>query len=112
MSRLSLIVLLLAVTLLVACEPLNTPPPDTPVLGSDRIAADGTIPAAFGRLVGVTTTEGYRESYAQLWFEDDAGTIRIVYVHVDDRRLDPSVDVIRRGAAMPPAAGTGEEETP
>lgn len=93
------------------CERLH-PPADAPGLtGREALATVNAVPAAYGRLVGVTTTEGYRESFAQLWFEEErTGTIRVVYYHFRDRRLDPKVDVIRRGQS--PAAMPAAEDSP
>ncbi|RMF71433.1 MAG: hypothetical protein D6738_13855 [Acidobacteria bacterium] len=109
MVRVAFFLLAAAAALLVACEPLEAPPPEAFPLARERMETGGEIPEEFGELVGVTTTAGYRESYAQLWFEDTEGTIRIVYVHIDDRRIDPSVDLIRRSRpAVEPE--TGEEQ--
>ncbi len=114
MNRIALVILALGAGLLASCEPLVVPPPDTFPLAREHMATENAIPAEYGRLVAVTTTAGDRQSYAQLWFEDANGTIRIAYVLIDDRRVAPDVDVIARRAASPAPASeaTGEEETP
>lgn len=91
--------------LAVSCAPLGPPPEERHEVGSEILVARDAIPRSFGRLVGVTTTSGYRENFAQLYFEDEStGTIRIVYFHFRDRVLDPRVEVIERSGSDAPRA--------
>lgn len=104
----------LALLALASCEPLGRLDPGAVEVAAERLVERDAIPAHYGRLVGVTTTAGYRENFAQLWFEEeDTGTVRVVYFHFRDRVLDPRVELIPRRpaapAATPPAADPGEE---
>jgi hypothetical protein len=54
------------------------------------------IPAEYGSLIAVTTTEAAAPGWAQLWFEDDAKTIRIVRVKYTENRIAEDVIVIPR----------------
>ena len=53
------------------------------------------IPAEYGALVGVTANPQYHR-YAQLWFQDDNGTIRVVSVGFFDQKVVENVTVIPR----------------
>ena len=100
---------LLIVGLCAGCEPMGQGPVTSDAVQTERLVDIGALPSEFGHLIDVTTTPGYREDFAQLWFEnEEEGTIRIVYYHFRDRALDPRVDVIRRDARPQPAV----EDTP
>ena len=53
------------------------------------------IPAEYGALVGVTANPQYHR-FAQLWFQDDNGTIRVVSVGFFDQKMLENVTVIPR----------------
>lgn len=53
------------------------------------------IPADYGRLVSVTTLPEY-PNWVQLWFEGDAGTIRVVRVQFIAGLIHNDVKVITR----------------
>lgn len=92
----------LALLVLSSCEPLGRLDPGAVEVAAEQLVDRDAIPAHYGRLVGVTTTAGYRENFAQLWFEEEeTGTIRVVYFHFRDRVLDPRVEVIPRRPAAP-----------
>jgi len=54
-----------------------------------------SIPGDYGELVDVTTAAAY-EGWAQLWFEDEEKTIRIVRIELRNRRVHQNVLVIPR----------------
>ena len=94
----------------VGCEPIDRSSTAPDSIVSERLPDPASVPAEYGRLFDVTTTPGYREDFAQLWFVDDEGTIRCVYYHFRDRALDPRVDVIPRAGMAPRSAPLAEEE--
>jgi hypothetical protein len=53
------------------------------------------IPASYGSLEAVTTTEGF-PGWFQMWFEDDAGTIRIVRVQIFANLMPTDIKTIKR----------------
>lgn len=111
-TRVPLLFVLVLLTLGSGCEPIGRSAAAPESVVTERLADPSELPASFGRLVDVTTTPGYREDFAQLWFVDEAGTLRIVYYHFRDRALDPRVDVIRRAALAPRPSLAPEKETP
>ena len=89
-------VLLGTVALLASCEQIRPPGTAVTPLGRDVLASDDRIPREFGRIFGASTSETY-PGWGQLYFEDDEGTIRIVFVSFTDRALEPKVLTIPRG---------------
>ncbi len=89
-------VLLGTVALLASCEPIRPPGHAITPLGREVLAADNRIPKEFGRVFGASTSDSY-PGWSQLYFEDDAGIIRIVFVSFTDRALEPKVLTIPRG---------------
>ncbi|MDH3892443.1 MAG: hypothetical protein OEV49_15350 [candidate division Zixibacteria bacterium] len=57
------------------------------------------IPASYGELEAVTSVPEY-PGWLQLWFQDDAGTIRIVRVHLFDNVLLDDVKTIERTGSV------------
>ena len=57
-------------------------------------ALDG-IPSEYGALVGITTQAEF-PGWAQLWFEDDSKTIRVVRLGTTSNRIHEKVTVIPR----------------
>ena len=53
------------------------------------------IPENYGELVGVTTQAAFK-GWAQLWFEDEGETIRMVRIQFLDGRVQEAVLVIPR----------------
>jgi len=89
-------VLLTAVLLLASCEQIRPPGTVATPLGRDLMPSDSRIPSDFGRVFATSTSETY-PGWAQLYFADDSGTIRIVFVSLTDRALEPKVITIPRG---------------
>jgi len=89
-------VLLGTVVLLASCEQIRPPGTAVTPLGREVMPADDRIPREFGRIFGASTSETY-PGWGQLYFEDDEGTIRVVFVSFTDRALEPKVLTIPRG---------------
>jgi len=53
------------------------------------------IPASYGKLKTITTHSMY-DGWAQLWFEDEQQTIRMVRVNFHSRRINEDVLIIKR----------------
>lgn len=87
----SAMLLLVVVTLLAltGCEKAN------PDLEMSSLVPLGNVPIEYGSLRGVTSTEQY-PGWAQLWFQDDAGTVRMVRVKWVSRQMHPDVITIPR----------------
>jgi hypothetical protein len=94
------VALLGALALFAACEQIRPPGTAITPLGRDVMPADNRIPREFGRVFGASTSETY-PGWGQLYFEDEEGTIRIVFVSFTDRALEPKVLAIPRGGAPP-----------
>jgi hypothetical protein len=63
-------------------------------LAIEELETRDAIPAEWGPLISVVAT--YDDRYYQLWFQDEAGTIRIAYFDQDLFRLLLPVRVIAR----------------
>jgi len=62
---------------------------------ASKFAALESLPLDYGQLKAVTSTEQY-PGWAQLWFQDDAGTIRLVRVNwATDQMLTKVLTVTR-----------------
>lgn len=68
--------ILIICLLFLVCEPISPPGKES----SEMVSELKGIPAEYGKLVAVTTTTAY-PLWAQLWFEDEQHTIRMVRVH-------------------------------
>ena len=81
MHRLLTALCLLAVVCgLTACTRLASNDSDLePALSFEQLATPSAIPAEYGKLVSVTTDDLY-PGWAQLWFEQDDGTVVTVFV--------------------------------
>jgi hypothetical protein len=69
--------------------------PAGPALTSEQLPAMDSVPPEWGRLVSVTTNPAY-PGWFQLWFEDEASTVRMVAFNHRTGKLDASVVVIPR----------------
>lgn len=58
------------------------------------------IPASYGELEAVTTVPQY-PGWFQMWFQDEAGTIRIVRVQIFTNQMPAEIKVINRSGAAP-----------
>ncbi|MFC1661567.1 hypothetical protein ACFL3S_08975 [Gemmatimonadota bacterium] len=79
-----------------ACSPTHEAltPADGGDLAIVQLETRDAVPEAWGPLVSVMAT--YDDRYYQLWFQDEEGTIRIVYFDQDLFRLLVPVRVIPR----------------
>ena len=75
-----------------ACEKKHNPWEDDLVAFSEPLPG---IPASYGNLKAVTTISQY-PGWFQMWFEDDAGTIRIVRVQIFHNKMPTDTKVIER----------------
>ena len=81
----------------ISCEPLPSPSPDVP-LSNLKITELGNlkgIPLEYGACIAITTTGQYA-GWAQLWFQDDQMTVRMVGVQFHEKRVHDEVLVIPR----------------
>ena len=86
-------VLFLIISSLLSCTRVQEPVQGT--LGTIKLKSLNAIPMEYGSLVGVTANpEDSR--WAQLWFEDDDKTIRVVSVGFFDRQILEKVTLIPR----------------
>ncbi|MCB2230856.1 hypothetical protein KQH82_09100 [bacterium] len=83
------VALLLVLLVAASCE-RTTPEPTEEVFPTMA-----TIPAEFGELEAVTTTETYPR-WAQLWFQDSLGTVRMVRVQFVDGKIHENVKTFNR----------------
>lgn len=94
-----LIPILAAVALLAAtagCARLQPPPqPGASQLQFQAFHADGAIPAEYGKLVAVTSSDTF-PGWAQLWFEKADQTIVTVFVNYQDGSVRDKILVIPR----------------
>jgi ABC-type Zn uptake system ZnuABC Zn-binding protein ZnuA len=67
----------------------------TPQAASSNLVDLKNIPAAYGNLVSVTSIPAYPE-WVQMWFQDSAGTIRIIKVSFKDNRMITEATTITR----------------
>ena len=78
-----------------ACSSLETEETPEPSLSFDKLADNSGIPAAYGKLVSVTTDEAF-PGWSQLWFAKDDGTITTVFVKYVNGTLRQKALVIPR----------------
>lgn len=64
-------------------------------LSSEQLSALDSIPAAWGKLVSVTTNPAY-PGWFQLWFEDEMSTVRMVTFNFRTGQLDANATVFPR----------------
>jgi hypothetical protein len=67
----------------------------TPQPASSDLVDLKNIPASYGNLISVTSIPAYPE-WVQMWFQDSAGTIRIIKVSFNDNRMTTDVRTITR----------------
>jgi CelD/BcsL family acetyltransferase involved in cellulose biosynthesis len=70
------VVVCLATAALPGCRPLGPPEVKTRAAAVEALPSGDAIPAAWGRLAGVSSVAQYPD-LIQLWFEDDAGVVRV-----------------------------------
>ena len=91
MRRVGSLILIFSLLMLASMSCTRVQPePDTNVVSN--LAG---LPTAYGELVSVTTAAQY-PNWAQLWFVDDEGVIRMVRVQFDLKQIHNDVLVIPR----------------
>jgi hypothetical protein len=92
-------ILLLVIVLLLpalSCTRLPEKSAQTGVTaGSEQMPALDSIPAAWGKLVSVTTNPAF-PGWFQLWFEDESSTVRMAAFNLRTRQFDSNVTVLPR----------------
>ena len=78
----------------ISCEKIPTE-----IASPELTVALSDLPASYGKLISVTSAPEY-PGWFQLWFTDDAGTIRIVRVHMAKNLMHKQVKTINRTAGM------------
>jgi hypothetical protein len=78
----------------ISCEKMASKP-----AGDDVTVPLGDLPSSYGHLVSVSSIPEY-PGWFQLWFSDDAGTIRIVRVHMVNNLMYKQVNTINRIAGV------------
>ena len=78
-----------------SCERIGQPAPGVGELLKVELTDVNSIPGDYGELVDVTTHSAY-EGWAQLWFEDEEKTIRMVRIQFHENRVHENVLVIPR----------------
>ncbi len=72
---------------------------EQPVLSTEiipeKVPQADSIPSAWGKLISVSSVTNV-PNWAQLWFVDDEGNIRMVPYNVRDNRLATEARLIRR----------------
>ena len=85
--------LFLMISPLLSCTRVQEPAQGA--LETVELKSLNAIPMEYGSLVGVTANPEYSH-WAQLWFEDDDKTIRVVSVGFFDRQILEKVTLIPR----------------
>ena len=82
----------------VSCEPVQE---GSAAKKTDFVAGLSDIPAEYGELQAVTIMPEY-PGWFQLWFEDEAGTIRMVRIQPAGKLMHQNVLTIPRSGATAP----------
>lgn len=94
--RIPIVVLAVALALAASgCEKLPAPDNAAGPLDLQAVAPGGSIPAAYGRLVSVTSSAAY-PGWAQLWFERDDRTVTTVFVNFQNGQVRDRILVLPR----------------
>lgn len=95
-------ILVLAVLAMLAasCARLSDPVAAPGGIPTETLESRGTVPAAWGDLVSVSSVAEYPE-LAQLWFRATDGTVRYAVVNVRSHEI-LNAHVIRRGPEVAP----------
>jgi len=65
-----------------------------------RLVAKDAIPAAWGRLVAVSNSADFGHVF-QLWFADEAGTVRVVFYDIRTNAFQSEGRLIPRSEEVP-----------
>lgn len=95
MKKLLLILLLLSLVTfpLISCSRVQEP--DKGALKTIKLKKLDSIPIEYGSLVSITANPEFPR-WAQLWFEDDDRTIRMVHIGFAENRVSEKVIIIPR----------------
>lgn len=78
-----------------SCARLDEPGSGEQPLALQMLTQTDSIPLAWGKLVSVSSSPGIAD-LVQLWFQDDAGIIRMAHYNVKNNYLSKQVRVIGR----------------
>ncbi len=78
-----------------SCTRLGEPGEGEQALALQTLTKTDSIPAAWGKLVSVSSSPGIAD-LVQLWFQDDAGIIRMAHYNVKTNLLSKQVRAIGR----------------
>jgi len=70
----------------VSCTKLGEPTQGANTLGVQDLPQAGPIPSSWGKLVSTSSSPVAKE-WIQLWFQDDAGAIRMVAYNLENNTL-------------------------
>lgn len=90
-----ILVICLILTGGVSCKRIGQSGPGDLKLAAEQLTRTDSIPSSWGKLVSVSSAPGV-ETWVQLWFQDDGGTIRVASFNVKDNYIYGKVGVIRR----------------
>ncbi len=93
--RILVSILLMLIFIFYSCQRIDQTPASTGELHKVQLENLKGIPTEYGKLISVTTHASY-EGWSQLWFVDDANTIRMVRVQFHTNRIHRDVLVIPR----------------
>jgi hypothetical protein len=72
--------------LAVSCQRLGEPAGGDRAMGVQKMVQAGSIPASWGKLVSTSSCPAARE-WIQLWFQDDAGVVRMAAYNLEKNTL-------------------------
>jgi hypothetical protein len=89
-------VVMVLVLLVLSCAKISD---ETTVVGGNivsvKIPDDNAIPLEWGKLIAVSNEPDF-ESWVQLWFQDEEGTIRLVPYSIKHNRFSQNARVFKR----------------
>jgi hypothetical protein len=94
MKKLFVLILLISISISFSCRRIS--PVSEGELKRINVQDLKGIPTEFGSLISVTTTAAAAPGWAQLWFEDDEKTIRMVRIKYTENRIAEDVIIIPR----------------
>lgn len=89
------VLLCLSLILSASCTKLRTPFPGEQALERQVLPQKDAIPAEWGKLISASNSPSF-PNWIQLWFQDDAGLVRMVPYNIDRNILAPDVVLFRR----------------
>ena len=97
MNRRSVGILVISLILVLgaSCTRLGEPARGENTLGVQALSQMGSIPANWGKLISTSSCPAAKE-WIQLWFQDDAGIIRMVAYNLENNTLSDKAVLLRR----------------